>query len=93
MDAPKCRLCEKRHWGLCESGKFPVVGDVVDGVPVRQKRSNRSNRKSNTIPVFKKETAEKLGVCPHCGKSSSEKPIKFDKKAYQREYMKKRRQK
>ena len=44
------------------------------------------------IPVLKKEIAKKMGVCPHCGKGLGD-PVAggFDKKAYQREYMRRRR--
>ena len=60
MEAPKCRSCGKRHWGVCE------VAEV-------------------SIPSLGSK-------CPHCGKFSNE-PVSggFDKKAYQREYMRRKR--
>lgn len=58
MDAPKCRLCKDRHWGLC-------------------------------VPKTKLVTNTPGAVCYA---AATELKPKFDRNAYQREYMKKRRQ-
>ena len=77
MKAPKCRSCGKLHWGVCDTFE-----DGVDKV------------RMNPKPPFPVETKEidKAGICPHCGKKLGD-PVAggFDKKAYQREYMRRRR--
>lgn len=82
MIAPKCRLCEKNHWGPCNVFT-PVANAVANiGRPVSRKESLKI---AKTIL----ETAEKERA-PKKAKRYLD-PEK--RKAYQRELMKKRRAK
>ncbi len=44
MDAPKCRLCEKRHYGLCAEA-------VVPSEPRARKKAKSVGPKKNPRPV------------------------------------------
>uniref|UniRef100_A0A6M3IUY3 Uncharacterized protein n=1 Tax=viral metagenome TaxID=1070528 RepID=A0A6M3IUY3_9ZZZZ len=92
MESPKCRLCGRHHWGNCEFATThddkvevisavtqPVDGSWVDELPwrhpVRQRMSNMPEELEGIPLLLDKES--------NGGK--------FDKRAYQREYMRKRR--
>ena len=78
MKAPKCRNCGKEHWGSCVN--FEVLKETIS-ISGKKPRS----------PILKRPDDE---VCPHCGKKLSDPVAKgFDKVKYQREYMRKRREK
>ena len=84
MKAPKCRSCGKEHWGVCDTFSEDMAGfdSMVDKVKMNPKPP---------FPVGTKEI-DKVGTCPHCGKELDAPVSKgFDKKAYQREYMRRRR--
>ena len=87
MKAPKCRSCGRLHWGVC---------GLVVGKDLHLAREAFDKVKMNPNPPFPVGTKEidKVGICPHCGKRASD-PVAelrgFDKKAYQREYMRRRR--
>lgn len=71
MDAPKCRLCGERHYGLCQKFKTKeAVRKIVDPRPTRETHCTEA-----VIPI---EEADPAGIV-------------FDRKAYQRDYMKKAR--
>ena len=48
MEAPKCRLCEKRHWGTCNNVSFitPITVLVEDDSPpvVANRVANRHGK-------------------------------------------------
>ena len=92
MKAPKCRLCEKEHWGVCGGSKERE--EKAEKLIALAKTFPRPTiMEDSPISVLKRVTVEKLGVCPHCGKLLSMKPDgKFNKTKYQREYMRKRRE-
>jgi len=85
MKAPKCRSCGKEHWGVC---------GLVVGKDLHLAREAFDKVKMNPKPPFPVETKEidKVGICPHCGKKLDA-PVAggFNKKAYQREYMRRKR--
>ena len=76
MDAPKCRLCGKRHWGVCSAikadpaimaNKQPVVANEPDIVA-----NSMANTESDMANTYKYRDAEKRRI-------------------YMREYMRKKR--
>ena len=76
MDAPKCRLCGKRHWGVCAAikadpaimaNKQPVVANEPDIVA-----NSMANTESDMANTYKYRDAEKRRI-------------------YMKEYMRKKR--
>ena len=118
MDAPKCRLCGKRHWGVVcfpvsvfesRGRKTPAKTEAVANNPDMVANVVANSRSSSTVerPLCKRVVS---GSIPESGsKKVWTKPVLkryanvsltenvsltgFDRKVYQREYMKKRRQK
>ena len=78
MKAPKCRLCEKSHWGLCErvAIKVSIVKDLREKV-------------ANIKPVVanKEELVANVVANSRHGKYADLEK----RRAYQREYMRRRR--
>ena len=73
MDAPKCRICEKRHWGLCETFD-PIKEDVAELLVASNTASNVPDASNG---------------------SASNRKQRWDRSAYnayQREYMRRKRE-
>lgn len=87
MDKPKCRLCGAKHYQL-ESCEFPkedgAVYRVAEAVAITDKPQLAS------IELLKELSVEKK-IEPTADKRKTGRG--FDKVAYQREYMRKRRAK
>jgi hypothetical protein len=93
MDAPKCKICGERHYGLCSQPRgrnAPTQAqppELVRTVPAAGVAAGE------TAPN-RQLTVEELGG-PFCGIIAHETTQlatpKFDRVAYQREYMRKRR--
>ena len=79
MDAPKCRMCGQKHWGLCADEVKASLDAMADPVAA----------KSNT-PLAKKyrEDAKSFEICPTCGTDLG---AKIRRKAYMKHYMRKHR--
>jgi hypothetical protein len=67
MEAPKCKLCGERHWGLCPSNESPEPIKIEDLTPPQQLKLLKA--------LLDDPRIEDKG--------------KFDRTAYQREYMRK----
>lgn len=93
MDAPKCKICGERHYGLCSqprSRNAPTQAQPPE--PVRTATA-ASVAAGETAPN-RQLSVEELGG-PFIGIIAHETTHlavpKFDRNAYQREYMRKRR--
>lgn len=77
MDAPKCRLCQKRHYGACnprdiESGAVAEasglpVAEVVEKLvspPEKKSNSDKVSGKDGAVPL---EEFFARDFCPECG--------------------------
>ena len=72
MEAPKCKICGQRHYGLCPQAKGGEAN-----IPGHDSRASEDDA-NKTQPRAAKKRAVRGS---------------FDRKAYQREYMRKRRAK
>lgn len=77
MDAPKCRLCQEHHYGLCH-GK--VIANVVKELKARSSTVEPRPLKSEIV-----------GSSPAVPAKKRAPRGSFDRTAYQRELMRKRR--
>lgn len=78
MDAPKCRLCGERHYGACKTWagsqrQEPCAGCASKEAVIAQLRAELDKRKTERKTKASNESNGSNG---------------FDKRAYQREYMK-----
>lgn len=80
MDAPKCKLCGDRHWGMCP-------GTERREKPSCSSKSNASDAaaKTSPSPPPKPDVKSPATVAKRAPAGS------FDRRAYQRELMRKRR--
>jgi len=83
MEAPKCKLCGERHYGMCAQTSKPAKKPTTRPVEKTAAQSSTSERidappYASTLPVN----------CPHCGRPMLKTD---DKAAYQRAYMRARR--
>lgn len=96
MDQPKCKICGERHkLGVCPTtSAIRLTGQRrgVEGLGLRT-ISHTTSRQAGSAATPPRETV-KLGL-PDQSASETRVPdqAKFDKKAYQREYMRARRAK
>ena len=74
MDAPKCKICEKKHWGPCYEPKTSGVGFV----------GHSSAEVSVTVPQGSVAPIPEVPPEP-IRKAAGE---RFDRNAYHRSYMK-----
>jgi hypothetical protein len=79
MESPKCKICKERHYGLCKTAS-------LDGITVSKAKFELP--KPIILDVNLKIAAETVSV-----KTLRELKKAFDRTAYQREYMRKRRSK
>ena len=78
MDAPKCKLCGKRHYGMCKGGDVPGSDKPI-------KMAKRTPLPKQTSHATAGEILDRLD-------DLDARVEKLEtRKAYQREYMKKRR--
>lgn len=77
MDAPKCRICGERHWGLCPKNSDGGVEGHASTPPRIADIGGMKPRDGRIV----KRASIKAGLSE----------AKFDRVAYQREYMRKRR--
>ena len=97
MKAPKCRLCGREHYGLCSrlaadntrghAGTGVRNPPADSGVEAQRSANNRAAPVPREIRSDASRTADDLR-----DKADAAVP-KFDRIAYQREYMRKRRAK
>lgn len=78
MEAPKCKLCGERHYGLCQHAKPRPAAAAM--APKRAKKTAMGT--ANTLAS---EADQQLAARPEAVKP------KFDRNAYQRDLMRKRR--
>lgn len=83
MEAPKCRLCDERHWGLCPATKS-VSRPVVDRTPRDGVGLIPSGKPEGLVGPASERDGATANTKP------THKP-KFDRNAYQRDLMRKRR--
>ena len=90
MEAPKCRLCGSRHWGVCPTEKASVIKDLQEMIvhpPISvvhkgEKIVHRPETVVHAVVHSDKEVVHtKHGVYADLEK----------RKAYRREWMRKRR--
>ena len=76
MDAPKCRLCEKKHYGPC----------AIDPIGANQTSAGCQGciAKDAEIAALREQLVTKVS-------SSDEPHMPFDRKVYMRDYMRKYR--
>jgi len=89
MEAPKCRLCGERHWGVCKQVSLQGVNNIINKAVIRVKPAVSVN--SGSLPVNKGVLQEEhICECRICGVECI--PVqRIDRKVYMREYMRKRR--
>jgi hypothetical protein len=80
MDAPKCRLCGNRHWGGCRIVVIRQAPSELPLVSVESGEGWRVETRRLTIPAPEKPEPKKRAPRGT-----------FDRAAYQREYMRRRR--
>jgi hypothetical protein len=90
MEAPKCKLCGERHYGMCAQSNKPAKKPTTRPVEKIAAQSSTSERiDAPPLHVNPPPYASTLPVnCPHCGRPMLKTD---DKAAYQRDYMRKRR--
>jgi hypothetical protein len=83
MEAPKCKICQERHWGLCTTSDTASSPAPIAGT---------SSPQPPAIPKISSPPSPSLPIVPPVG-SPAAPSGKFDpvawKRAYQREYMRK----
>lgn len=82
MDAPKCKICQERHYGICLSRK---------SLTVAKKAIAPDHPKARTVVLNQeKARAECIGMKEATIPAAEAGPA-FNKLAYQKEYMRKAR--
>lgn len=94
MEAPKCSVCEKRHWGVCKmsEAKISNVNSTMrELMPSVSDISNNSLTGAGVPEFLSNGVSNKKSNKVSNG--SLLESNKFDKRSYQREYMRARRKK
>lgn len=90
MEAPKCKICDERHYGLCRAAKLSEQ-EKADHDQLMYGQSfmlKERGKPAKHVPI---ETIYPEPPEPPAGMVYSRQV--FDRTAYQREYMRKRRAK
>jgi hypothetical protein len=98
MDAPKCKTCGKRHWGKCLE---PISGvsygaHTIHGIEPSHTVLNVDPKQPIVVHFSGGSVTLKSGemlTFDPLGKPVVSTKVPFDRTAYQREYMRKRRAK
>ena len=104
MDAPKCRLCGERHYGLCPSLKGSAAKARAASADAQAQPTERGSQRQPHHEGKRRQKARSSAVEPtaHNGLVAGSTPAAptkrkrapngtFDRKTYQRELMRKRR--
>ena len=83
MDAPKCRLCGKVHYGQCDFNSMP---DVEDSKPVKKEIKSIQSKSSLSEVIELRQRVDELTAEVESLKSAKE-----NRKNYMRDYMRRRR--
>jgi hypothetical protein len=90
MDAPRCKICKDRHYGLCSNTSLGSASGCPEGddgrTEVNRLRKRNVTESETTAGAILKASGDKSQVV-----TAGETAQKFDRLAYQREYMRKRR--
>ncbi len=89
MKAPKCRLCQKHHYGLCGEIDEPVVQESKKSDP-RPKTKSLEQRHGQAANPRGDRDNDKDAYCQTCGNNLSARDRKRKRRA---KYMKDRRSK
>ena len=88
MEKPLCKICKERHYGLCN--EFAAKVGSSDAKPTQAQPRAKADRPS--IPRKERsDVARSVTPIPETGGRDKAKNGTFDRVAYQREYMRKRR--
>jgi len=100
MDAPKCRLCGKRHWGVCADIKTTATTTAAPAAPKRPwitpelrvyRRALDSNSMANNVANNVANSRSILVVEQRSPSSTYYHRDADQRRTYQREYMRRRR--
>lgn len=83
MDGPKCKLCGERHWGMCP--------DLPASTAIKLLMEPGSQPCISRDAGTPKSEATPPNLSPEEPSARATSKPRFDRTAYQREYMRKRR--
>ena len=105
MDAPKCKVCQNRHWGTCYSGEKKLAPVILHSNPPLHTMKPATRKAVQAVARVAlermaadpdaaakgKRQQEKLAEVREAAKKRGRPATGFDKKAYDREKARERR--